>query len=73
MGAGDVAGDGKPQAAAAGLQIAPLVEAMERAELIRATQLKEGHSPCFGSDWCKPEWREACMWKDECGAKIFIE
>lgn len=48
-------------------------EAMERAELIRAIQLKEGHSPCFGSDWCKPEWREACMWKDECGAKIFIE
>ncbi|HXH64896.1 MAG TPA: Rho termination factor N-terminal domain-containing protein [Mariprofundaceae bacterium] len=48
-------------------------EAMERAELIRAIQIKEGHSPCYGTNWCKPEWKEACIWKDECDSKIFTQ
>lgn len=46
---------------------------MERAELIRSIQLREGYSPCFDSEWCKPAFREACMWRDECRAKIFTE
>jgi hypothetical protein len=45
--------------------------AMDRTELIRAIQVKEGHSPCYGTDWCKPEWKAACIWKDECASKIF--
>jgi len=48
-------------------------EAMDRMHLIRAIQVKEGHSPCYGTSWCKPEWKEACMWKDECNAKIFTQ
>lgn len=46
-------------------------EVMARADLIRAIQRAEGNSPCFGSEWCKPEYRETCMWKDECGAKVY--
>ena len=46
-------------------------DAMDRTELIRAIQVREGHSPCYGTDWCKPEWKAACIWKDECASKIF--
>ena len=46
-------------------------EGMERIDLIRAIQVREGHSPCYGTDWCMPPWQEACLWKDECKAKTF--
>jgi hypothetical protein len=46
-------------------------DTMDRTQLIRAIQVREGHSPCYGTDWCKPEWKAACMWKDECDSKIF--
>lgn len=50
------------------------IEHMTQTEMIRAIQLKEGHSPCYGTDWCKPEWKEVCVWKDVCDAeKYFLD
>lgn len=48
------------------------VDDMDKTTLIRAIQVKEGHTPCFGTDWCKPEWRERCAWKDECSAEDYF-
>lgn len=45
---------------------------MNRTELIRAIQSKEGHTPCYNTDWCKPEWKERCAWKDECNAEDYF-
>ncbi len=42
-----------------------------RAELIRAIQIREGHRPCFGSQWCNPCQRDGCMWKEHCDAHTF--
>ena len=42
---------------------------MERAEAIRGIRIEEGYPP---AEWCRPEWRAACRWKDEGGAKIYI-
>jgi len=49
------------------------VEHMDRRGLVRAIQMKEGHTPCFDTDWCKPEWREYCLWKDECNADDYFQ
>jgi len=59
----------REQAAGLGIQG---IEQMDRKELIRAIQVKEGHTPCYGTDWCKSEWRETCAWKDECSAEEYF-
>lgn len=48
------------------------VAEMDKRTLIRAIQLKEGHTPCYGTDWCKLEWKEACAWKEDCSAENFF-
>lgn len=45
---------------------------MDRVTLIRAIQVKEGHQPCYGTDWCKPEWSEKCIWKEGCTAEEYF-
>jgi len=40
-------------------------------ELIRAIQVREGHQPCFGSQWCNPCQWERCLWKADCNAQPF--
>lgn len=47
-------------------------EKMDRITLIRAIQVKEGHQPCYGTDWCKPEWSEKCIWKEGCSAEEYF-
>jgi len=47
-------------------------ENMDKCTLIRAIQLKEGHTPCYGTDWCKLEWKETCAWKEDCTAENFF-
>jgi len=48
------------------------VEHMKRTDLIRTIQATEGHTPCYNTDWCKPEWKEHCVWKDECNAEDYF-
>ncbi len=48
------------------------VEHMTRTEMIRAIQHKEGHSACYDTDWCKPEWEETCRWKNVCDAEKYF-
>jgi len=47
-------------------------ETIDRTALIRAIQAREGHQPCYGTDWCKPEWSEKCCWKDDCTAEDYF-
>ena len=56
---------------AAGLGIRD-VDKMDRTQRIRAIQVREGHTPCYNTPWCKPEWKEHCAWKDECGAEDYF-
>jgi len=48
------------------------VEQMDRTALIRAIQVMEGHTPCYNTDWCTPEWKENCAWKDDCNAEDYF-
>jgi len=48
------------------------VEQMDRTTLIRAIQVREGHTPCYNTDWCKLEWKENCAWKDDCNAEDYF-
>ena len=46
---------------------------MNKIDLVRAIQVKEGHSPCYNTNWCRPEWKEACIWRDECKAMKYFQ
>jgi len=48
------------------------MEHMTQTELIRTIQIWEGHSPCYGTAWCKPEWKKTCVWKDVCDAENYF-
>lgn len=48
------------------------IEHMTQTEMIRAIQHKEGHSACYGTDWCKPEWEETCLWENVCDAEKYF-
>jgi len=45
-------------------------EHLEKQQLIRTIQEKEGHFPCFGRRWCNRLVKEACCWKDDCPATV---
>ena len=42
------------------------IESLEKDELIRAIQVKEGHDPCFDAPWCNICRREDCRWSKDC-------
>jgi len=45
-------------------------ETLDRVRLIRAVQIREGHAPCYNTEYCDGCIRHACPWRFECTAEV---
>jgi CheY-like chemotaxis protein len=45
-------------------------ERMNKAELVRRIQVRDGSYPCFDQQWCRPAQHRRCVWNADCQAHL---